>query len=173
MPAHVKCLLIWIEKKCQKKKKHKIIHYDFSQLKCDICTTSYPSEIFHKGKKTKIIDIIPKENKDFVILDILNINGGISGSVVCTFTRNSNSITVGRSDKNDMIFKDISVSRGHGQFQWINQKLYVFDKDSKFGTYDLLEKRIKISKIVNRKLVMDCFQFEIHTLNLKKSKCHC
>ena len=54
-------------------------------------------------------------------------------------------ITVGRSQNNKVKLKDISVSRNHCNFIKKNNKLYVVDKGSKFGTLIYLNNPLYIT----------------------------
>jgi len=78
-------------------------------------------EINFEGKKRKIIDVTPDSSNFYIIFDVYKMNGDqIISSLIIDFEKallnNStlqdySNISIGRSDTNDIEFKDISVSR--------------------------------------------------------------
>ena len=56
-------------------------------------------------------------------------------------------ISFGRNNKNDIIFNDISVSRVHSYLHWINNEIYLYDNNSKFGTLKLVKNKVNLFNI--------------------------
>ena len=174
MPAHIKCLLQWLETKCKKnKKKNRLITYNLKDLKCDICLKSYPEKILINGKQENMINLQPDGEDPYLIIDIYSIKGGniIKKMLILLEWDEDLVFSVGRNDKNDIVFKDISVSREHGIFYWKDNILYVFDRDSKFGTYFLVDKKIDLHKCIGKEFVIDKFCIVFHAFN--KKNCFC
>ena len=86
------------------------ISYFWKELSCDLCKSTFPEEIDHKGKKIQIIQYnvpqsIPylvlegtsKQHKNSKIIHVLNLGG-------------SNEIKLGRGHESDIRISDISVS---------------------------------------------------------------
>lgn len=55
MPAHIKCLRMWLKKKCNKSENKSVIYYDYSLLNCDICKKKFPQKIEVDGRKENLI----------------------------------------------------------------------------------------------------------------------
>ena len=174
MPAHISCLLQWIQTKCSKnKKKKRITIYNLKDLKCDICLETYPEKILINNKLENLLKIEPETEDPFLIFDVYNIKGvKITKKIVIKLDWDEDLIfSVGRNDKNDLVFKDISVSREHGIFYWKDNLLYVFDRESKFGTYFLVDKKIELEKCVGKEFVIDKFCVVFHAFNRKRCQC--
>ena len=69
--------------------------------------------------------------KNYMILESIN---SMPAKVVHVFDLRHDSFKVGRSVETDMKIADISVSRTHSYFKVRDNKIFVEDNGSKFGT---------------------------------------
>jgi len=173
MPAHITCVITWMSKKCEKQNKNGVVYFDFTQLTCDICKSQYPATVNLFGKAQPIVDIKYSKFTSHIAMEVLeNETNKVKGIFVIDLaTAKEKAISVGRNDKNDIHFKDISVSRHHANIFWNNGRVYILDQDSKFGSLKLIEKRISFKESNRKKIVIDKFMFEIHAL--RKKDCDC
>lgn len=173
MPAHISCVITWMSKKCEKSNKNGISFFDFTQLTCDICKSQYPPTVNFFGRIQPLVDIKYSKFTSHIAMEILeNETNKAKGIFVIDLgTAKERAISVGRNDKNDIHFKDISVSRHHANIFWNNGRVYILDQNSKFGSLKLIEKQIAFSQCHRRKIIIDKFMFEIHAL--RKRDCDC
>ena len=66
----------------------------------------------------------------------------INGMVCLYLDKNSNKFTLGRSEHNDIVFDDVSVSRNHAIIVKKKKKVFIKDFKSKFGTHFMVKKSI-------------------------------
>lgn len=174
MPAHVSCLISWLNRKCESTKYKNMTYFDLSQLFCDICHTRYPSMIKVNGNDHFIVDVKAPDNKAYITIDVYELSRDVvKGILLIEFDdRNPKKITLGRHESCDIVFKDISVSRNHAYFMWKGGKFYVADEKSKFGTLRKVIGRFSLEKCVNKRFVIDKFIFCFHVLK-SKNLCSC
>ena len=177
MPAHIKCLLIWLQKKCIGIKKNtQITFYDLKKLICDICLTEYPKTIIYKNQKKKIFEVDVDYKKNFILFETIDI---FTGKVIGIYyiqpnnTNNDKLFSIGRFNKSLIKFEDNSVSRNHCYLNYFNSSWYFIDRDSKFGTLKKIKKNHEIDKdFFLHQFVIDKFCLEFHQY-FKKNKCLC
>ena len=137
MPGHIKCISMWLKKKCNNSKNPKIQFWDFTKLFCDICKKKYPEKIKVKNKEIYLINFSEnfKNLKNFVLINIFDIVTGIKNGILILNLENNfaGNFKIGRRGDNDIVFKDISVSRLHGYFYFSKKKFFAIDNYSKFG----------------------------------------
>lgn len=66
----------------------------------------------------------------------------INGVVCLYLDKNTNKFTLGRSENNDIVFDDVSVSRNHAIIFKKKRKVFIKDLKSKFGTHLLVKRSI-------------------------------
>lgn len=81
--------------------------------------------------------------KDYMILESIN---SMPAKVVHVFDLRYNDFRVGRSIETDMKIADISVSRTHSFLKIKDNKLFVEDNGSKFGTLVKIQRPLDILK---------------------------
>ncbi len=174
MPAHVNCLISWLNRKCESTKYKNMTYFDMSQLFCDICHTKYPSSISVNGEVRSIVNVQAPDKKSYVTIDVYELTRDvIKGILLMEFlTKDTTKITLGRYEGSDIVFKDISISRNHALITWKNNKLYINDEKSKFGTLKKIQGRLSFNDCVNKRFVVDKFIFCFHVMNSKKL-CQC
>ena len=119
-------------------------------FECPNCQEQYPLK--YKLENEKEIKYLieeyqePKEG-DYIILESLDyyLNEKYCKSIQI-IKLNSDCITIGREAVNDIVEKDISISRFHAVMKYnkVNSKICLQNKSQKFGTLVLIKKPLKI-----------------------------
>ena len=177
---HLTCLKKWIKTKIFKQtiNKEKFIIYSYEKIFCEICKTEIPDLI--KKEDNHIYEIwnfnddIPFKN--YIIFQInrkINIsydnnNNEINTIYIINLIKNKN-ISIGRSVYCDIIIKNLSISRIHCNLKLdaSDNKIYINDNNSKYGTVVLLQS--DFMEIYEEPLFLQFDKFLI-SLNVNKKK---
>ena len=92
-----------------------------------------------------LVDINEPKNCDFMILESIDYKQYeqyYKSIHIIKFLKET--ITVGRESYNDVVDKDISISRNHALLKLKNDKIYIENVSKKFGTQVLVRKPIQI-----------------------------
>lgn len=109
-----------------------------------------------------LIEYTKPVNKDYIILESLNQvkeNNNFKSIHVITLEPDS-TIVIGRGHDADLRVNDISVSRIHGTITLSNNKIYLKDLGSKFGTLALIQKNFEC---MNKKVCLQIGRSYIET----------
>lgn len=173
MPAHVDCIIKWMNKKCEKWNRNGVAYYDLSSLNCDICKQKYPKTISQNGQERQIIDVKYNNSTSYTIIEILeNDTDCVTGYYVLNMPSDDRRFLIGRHEQNDISFRDISVSRLHAHIEWRRCRLYVHDHDSKFGTLKLVRDNYALREGSTERFVVDKFAFDLRVFQ-KGDDCDC
>ncbi len=148
---HYKCLKSCIEAKIQKKSEECYETYFWKSYHCEICLFPYPKYIQYKNKKYNLIDIDTSNFNQYCICDYSIFDDSLKktfpkGYIIIKIEDNKE-ITLGRNQTNGVKLKDISVSRKHCFIIKKDNKLYLNDLNSKFGTLKYIKnKKLEINK---------------------------
>jgi hypothetical protein len=148
---HYKCLKSCIEAKIQKKSEECYETYFWKSYHCEICLFPYPKYIQYKNKKYYLIDIDTSNFNQYCICDYSIFDDSLKktfpkGYIIIKIEDNKE-ITLGRNQTNGVKLKDISVSRKHCFIIKKDNKLYLNDLNSKFGTLKYIKnKKLEINK---------------------------
>ena len=177
---HLTCLKKWIKTKIFKQtiNKEKFIIYSYEKIFCEICKTEIPDLI--KKEDNHIYEIwnfnddIPFKN--YIIFQINrkinksydNNNNEINTIYIINLIKNKN-ISIGRSVYCDIIIKNLSISRIHCNLKLdaSDNKIYINDNNSKYGTVVLLQS--DFMEIYEEPLFLQFDKFLI-SLNVNKKK---
>lgn len=87
-----------------------------------------------------MVDIKLSENvKNYVVMESLPLEKNSSRTIhVLNFTDNGQQFTMGRGHESQVRVNDISVSRMHAMLKFHENKIYLQDNKSKFGTLLLM-----------------------------------
>lgn len=152
---HFKCLKNYFKDLMEKNNENEnTIKYHevmtFKNFQCQKCKNQYPIKFKLPGVD-KIFELIEiKEPKDcnYMILESLDKeNDEYSKSIhIIKFKNNGEPLTIGRDNDNDIIVRDISISRHHAiiRFNNLSGKVMIQNWKSKFGTLILVKKPITI-----------------------------
>jgi hypothetical protein len=148
---HFLCLKKCIEIKITKKFEQNYQFYSWKSFSCEICKSEYPKYIRIKDSLFSLVDLEINYSSyitcDYTLYDDMKKKTFRKGILIIKINDENDEdiITVGRSQNNKVKLKDISVSRNHCNFIKKNNKLYVVDKGSKFGTLIYLNNPLYIT----------------------------
>ena len=148
---HYLCLKKCIEIKIIKKSEPNFKFYTWKSFSCEICKSEYPKYIRIKDSLSSLVDLEINYSSfvtcDYTLYDDIKKKTFRKGILIFKINDENEEdiITVGRSQNNKIKLKDISVSRCHCNFIKKNNKLYIVDKGSKFGTLIYLNNSMYIS----------------------------
>ena len=148
---HYLCLKKCIEIKIIKKFEQNYKFYSWKSFSCEICKSEYPKYIRIKDLLFSLVDLEINYSSyvtcDYTLYDDLKKKTFRKGILIFKINDENEEdiITVGRSQNNKIKLKDISVSRSHCNFVKKNNKLYIVDKGSKFGTLIYLNNSMYIT----------------------------
>lgn len=176
MPAHLKCLLIWLQKKCVGiKKNDQVTFYDLKKLICDICLIEYPKSVLYKNEKKNIFEVDVDYEKNFIVFESYDV---FSCDLIGVYHVEPNNedekyFTIGRFSKSLIRLEDNSVSREHCYLNFCDFKWFFIDRESKFGSL----KMVTENNLINREsfynqFIVDKFCIEFHQFG-KKRQCPC
>ena len=146
--AHRECFRKNFNVKIENKPKDKSITIE--NFECPNCKEQYPLKYrFENENEIKfLIDEYKEEEKgDYIILESLDY---YKDEKYCKSIHIINlkydHITIGREAENDVVEKDISISRSHAVLNYnrVNYKICLQNRSKKFGTLVLIKKPIKI-----------------------------
>ena len=152
---HYLCLKKCIEIKIIKKTEQYYKFYTWKSFSCEICKSEYPKYVRIKDSLFSLVDLEINYSSyvtcDYTLYDDLKKKTFRKGILIFKINDENNEdiITVGRSQNNKIKLKDISVSRSHCNFIKRNNKLYIVDKGSKFGTLIYLNNPMYITPQTN------------------------
>jgi pSer/pThr/pTyr-binding forkhead associated (FHA) protein len=134
---HYKCLKQCIKVRITIKEAENYICYLWKNYECEICLEEYPKYIKYKSTIYDLIEYtIPYQEYlifDYTIFDDSKKKTNRKGIIIVKIT-DEEIITIGRNQSNIIKLKDISVSRNHCYIFKKENKIYIADKSSKFGT---------------------------------------
>ena len=145
---HFKCLKSCIEAKIHKKKDEKYEIYTWKSFNCEICLYPYPKYINYKNKKYFLVDIDTSRFNQFCVCDYSlfddNQKKAFHRGYLIIGIEDDYEINIGRNQSNGVKLKDISVSRKHCYIIKKNDKLYIKDLNSKFGTLKYIKDKYEV-----------------------------
>jgi hypothetical protein len=150
---HYKCLKHCISTRITKKASDNYICYIWKNFECEICLQEYPKYIKYKLNTYPLVDVNTSYEQymllDYTLYDDTKKRNLRKGIIVFQLV-DDEEITIGRTQTNTIKLKDISVSRMHCYFIKKNNKIYVADKGSKFGTLLYLNKPFTLSNNIGK-----------------------
>lgn len=126
---HTFCLRKWLMSKCQSVGSNQIVNIlPKESMICEICKQIYPWNIEINGNQFEIL-VKPNGYNPYMILEseLDNLYFLLDFSSV-------SKIKAGRSSEADFQINDITISRKQFSIDYENEKFYIKDKGSKFGT---------------------------------------
>ena len=155
---HVKCLKNYFKYNLQEKNDNNenIITYDnvmtFNDFECPDCHTPYPTRFKLKDndKIFDLIDINEPNDCNYMILESIDYKQDDkyckSIHIIKLIKKNGEPFKIGRDNDNDIIDRDISISRHHAilRFNEVDGTIIIQNWESKYGTLILVRKPIKI-----------------------------
>ena len=155
--VHYKCLKNYLIGLLEKKDENENeLIYDevmtFKDFECPTCHNQFPIKfkLPNKDKTFYLIDITEPKDCNFMILESIDFkqNDKYSKSIhiIKFLKKNGEPFTIGRDNDNDIIDRDISISRHHAilRFNDENGQITLQNWNSKYGTLVLVRKAFKI-----------------------------
>ena len=146
---HLNCAKKWFSSKTYNyiSQDKSIICYSFSTFICELCKSEISEKIKINNESISLLDIDPEILKNsylsFETIHHYNqsdLNNNYHLVYYISLNKiNNNKITIGRCSSSDIIINDISVSRNHCNLTLENDKIYVDDCSSKFGTLLMIQ----------------------------------
>lgn len=139
---HVECLKSWMGSK----RTHKVFSvysemYTWKTMQCELCNGLYPFKIWFRDKTVSLLDFQEPEEPFLSFETFLKegCNKVTQKSVYILRLKQHDRFKVGRSHEVEFHIEDISVSRFHAEIVIHNNKIFVQDYKSKFGTQILVK----------------------------------
>ena len=147
MNLHLECLKMWLESKLQIKEINNKpgVSYIIDKFNCELCHDPYPITIKNNNNYYNLINYNIPEGQNYIILQSLNSikeNNYPLSIHVLMFIENESSYILGRGHESDIRITDISVSRSHARIYMKDDKFYMEDLGSKFGTLVLAKEPV-------------------------------
>lgn len=113
----------------------------------------YPKSLKYQNilHKTEYIDLLEyddtKLGKNYIVLETLNKENNLTGALhILVFDQEKREVTIGRGSESHVRISDISVSRTHAIIELRDNKIFVRDNRSKFGTLVRMSRPISFVK---------------------------
>jgi hypothetical protein len=146
--------------------------YDLTDVVCEVCKQPHPGVFMLNGVQTLLIEPDIPEKDPFAVLEIFHTHDQkrLKALVIINMAKDSTT-TIGRGNKNDIMFKDKSVSPHHAELVIKKCKIFIVDKNSKHGTYKALTESSKLDSFTDRIYSIGKWLAEFHPY--KDSYCGC
>ena len=148
---HLLCLQKWLQSKIQldyKEKNNNLIsEYRYQPVQCEICKEYMPDFIKKNSHLYEICDYhsnSEKGNQNYFTLETIGSLKNHEKFIFHIIIKPKNPISIiniGRSEECDIKLSDNTISRFHSVITVYNNKIYIKDLSSKFGTGILLQNK--------------------------------
>ena len=149
--VHYKCLKyqmkLQMELKDEDKLEQIVETITIKGFECSKCSTQYPIKFKfpNSNKIFNLIDIKEPQDCDYMILESIDYKQYEKFyKSIHIIKFNQETITIGRESDNNVIDRDISISRHHALLIFQNEKICIRNLSKKYGTLVLVKKPIKI-----------------------------
>ena len=146
--VHLLCLQQWVNSRTVINEDNSCISIFLNEYKCELCKSNFPFKYEINERKVKILNF-KKPQKPYVIFELLDKDQNHNYEISIISFAKKNQITVGRSHDCDFRIEDISVSRSHSRLSFYENKLFIEDNGSKFGTIVKVVQPILLSERIN------------------------
>ena len=141
---HVECMKHWLNTKRTVKEynESKCIIYTWKIVSCELWKQPYPHTIHFKDKSVCILEYEEPQNEPHIIFESYPKEGSrneTQKSIYVCKIGSERLIKMGRAQTNNIRIHDISISRNHAEIVIKDEKLYIRDNKSKFGTLLLMK----------------------------------
>ena len=135
---HLKCLREWTDSKKQFLDQGGIVSYYWENLACELCKAQLELVVRSPSDPDKAVFLLDLQRPIDSPYMILESDFESTAKAVHILDLGAKTtFSIGRRISNDISITDISVSRVHAEINFIpaDEKLYLSDCDSKFGTF--------------------------------------
>ena len=150
---HLECLKKYINTKTEilDNSDFSVQAYVCQKFNCEVCLTPYPLRFRIKeyNKIYNLIDFNMPQELDYLVLESLDyVKNHNNLKIIHVVQLIKDTINIGRRFTNDIIDKDISVSRDHAVLKYNKEKgiITVENRSEKFGTLALIKGNIPITE---------------------------
>lgn len=174
---HFNCLKKCINVKLNTRIGENCMTYIWKNFECEICLAEYPKYIRYKNTCYYLVDLNINYDQyiiyDYTLYDDTKKKTVRKGIIVVRVEEEED-ISIGRTQTNSIKLKDISVSRNHCNIIKKDNKMFICDKGSKFGTLIYLNRPYVIcpkgSSVSNNKFLEESDVLYGSNLNLVAGK---
>ena len=140
---HLNCLKTWINTSVNIKLESTEYCniYSYKPAECELCKTTFPDFMRHKGKLYEILDFY-NNFSSYLIFECLITDKTMTKFIyVVNLDLPNNKVNIGRGHNSNILLNDISVSRLHCilEVNKSTKKIFISDNNSKFGTLALVQ----------------------------------
>ena len=133
---HLQCLREWTDSKKQFQAEMGVCSYYWENLNCELC--KHPlnllvQSVSNPNQAIFLLDIERPIDQPYMVIES-DIECPSKAIHVINFGH-KDIYSVGRRISNDISISDISVSRQQAQFKIEDDKVFIIDNESKFGTF--------------------------------------
>lgn len=140
---HFSCLKKWVNtnKFIKLEKTADWCLYVIKPLFCELCNSRFPDLIRHNGELYPIYPTIDfsSDFQQYLVLESLTLDKQHNKFIYLINLSAQQKISIGRSQKADIIFTEKSISRIHSLLLIDKTGVYLIDNDSKYGTLILIQ----------------------------------
>ena len=146
---HLLCLQQWLKSKIKldykEIKENLISAYKYQPAQCEICKEYMPDFIKKNKKLYEICNYHSNSEKNEESYFTLETIGSVKNKekyiydIIIKSEESNSTFTIGRYNESDIRLVDNTISRIHSILTVVNNKLYIKDMNSKFGTGILLQ----------------------------------
>jgi hypothetical protein len=126
---HINCLREWLNSKKLVYQGDRVKSFFWKALECELCKLPFENKM--KERLFQIMDF-EQPASEYMIME--SVKSAPAKVVHVFFLDKADEFKIGRSVDTDMKIADISVSRLHSYIRIVDDKLYIEDNGSKFGT---------------------------------------
>lgn len=129
--THVDCIKKWLYNKVNLIKNESILLVYYKILKCEICNSDLSDCFIVNGRRFSIF-FDNNRDESYVIMKYIGNN---NTKFLYKIGFHLNYLILGRSNKCNVCIKDFSISREHAIISLYNNRFYIKDLQSKYGTF--------------------------------------
>lgn len=138
--THYTCLKFWLKNQVTCNSIGRVATYMWNQFKCEVCKEVLPDFFNYNGEVMPLVEV-EYPNSPYMLLE--DVKEGRQTLYVIGVEENEK-VQIGRESTCEVRLNDISVSRVHSVLSYKNNKFYIQDNKSKFGTLVKLCKEINL-----------------------------
>ena len=169
---HLQCLSNKVLSKCSVEEFNHIISYDYSDVLCEKCGNQLMTTAMVEGVSVPIVNPEVRAKFAFFFLEVFELKAPFNIRYVLILNLEKHSmINLGRSDENELIFDDRTVSLFHGSIDIREDGLFFIDKSSGSNSYLLVRGKSPIETMTFYLFKVGNFIVEIHPIF--DTKCIC
>lgn len=170
------CFRAWLGSKKLEQYNNGVLSLFWEELKCDICKSDLNLTQITLGDNRTLHYLLgiqaPKGNK-YIILES-DTECQTKAVHIIDFSVKLN-YNVGRRVTNDICVSDITVSRMQANIRMKEGKIYLYDSNSKFGTFVMIQGLYKINFALRHRhaihIERKCFFFQIQDCMSLSQRC--